>query len=237
MALTSISPDRLSWSSFLSGFQWRQGEHVSLIGPTGTGKSTLAFGLVNWRAGLSPDWHATVLATKARDDVMSTLARQRAWTHTNRWPVPWDVRLAIFQPRWRDRADDRQQRAELSAALTDMFRRGSFAVVVDELSYCCRRLRLDPAFSDFWEQGRSLGNSLVGLTQRPAWVPLLLYSAPEHLFFWRTTDRQDLARIAGIGGLDANVIRSTVASLDRHEVLYVNSREGRLIRTKAPRRF
>jgi hypothetical protein len=172
MALTSISPDRLSWSSFLSGFQWRQGEHVSLIGPTGTGKSTLAFGLVNWRAGLSPDWHATVLA-----------------------------------------------------------------VVVDELSYCCRRLRLDPAFSDFWEQGRSLGNSLVGLTQRPAWVPLLLYSAPEHLFFWRTTDRQDLARIAGIGGLDANVIRSTVASLDRHEVLYVNSREGRLIRTKAPRRF
>ena len=30
------------WGTFLSGFRWNQGEHVSLIGPTGHGKTTLA---------------------------------------------------------------------------------------------------------------------------------------------------------------------------------------------------
>ena len=63
-----------------------------------------------------------------------------------------------------------------------------------------------------------------------------MYSQATHLFFWRTTDRADLGRIGGLGGIDPTLIRMRVAKLRGHECLYVNTRTGELLVTKADRR-
>ena len=33
--------ERVPWNSFLKTFDWKQGEHVAAIAPTGAGKTTL----------------------------------------------------------------------------------------------------------------------------------------------------------------------------------------------------
>lgn len=222
---------------FLEQLRWDQGEHITCIGPTNAGKTTLALELMHHRASLSDAWHGAVICTKPRDRTMTTVARRREWTQVAAWPPPWGTRLTVFWPKWRGRADDHKQRAAIRDALDDMFRRGNLALLVDELGYLCRKLGLANDLRDWWQQGRSVGLSLIGSTQRPAWVPLDLYSAPRHLFMWRTTDRDDLRRIAGIGGLDTEPIRAAVAALPEHHVLYIDSRTGRMVRTLVDRRI
>src|SRR5690349_6421632 len=60
----------VSWDDFYGyfGANWRQGEHVGLIGPTGSGKTTLAMWLLPLRK------YVVVLGTKPRDKTLDELA-------------------------------------------------------------------------------------------------------------------------------------------------------------------
>ncbi len=42
MTETLYQTDYLEWPDFIESFEWQQGEHVSFIGPTGHGKTTMA---------------------------------------------------------------------------------------------------------------------------------------------------------------------------------------------------
>lgn len=222
----------VAWSELLESLaagpdRWRQGEHVSLIGPTGTGKTFAGLQLLELR-----EW-VTVLGTKPRDPTLDQLRRRR-WRVIEEWPPPALAQRVVLWPRWRTPADTPAQRATIHRAFGEMFGAGGWCVFADELSYLSRELRLDSDLRHFWQQGRSMGLSLVGATQRPAWVPLDVYSAATHLFFWRTADDADLRRIGGVGWLSSATIRRAVATLDHrsHQFLYLNSRTGRMVRSR-----
>lgn len=233
---------RVTWDQFVhkmtgrrSPTRWRQGEHLSGIGPTGTGKTTAILELLAARSASAPKWHTCVLATKPADDTLGRLLGKGDFTRVQQWPPHNFDRSVVLWPQWRDIRDFPRQRAVFSDAFQGMFGVGGWCIFADELSYLSRELKLDAWLRSFWQQGRSLNLTLVGATQRPAWVPLDLYSAPTHLMFWRTNDDQDLRRIGGIGGMASNLIRETVATLDHrsNELLYINSRTGEMLRTAA----
>lgn len=214
------APARLSWADFMAGFRWEQGEHISLIGPTGAGKTTLALELLPMRD------FVCVIATKPRDPVVSLL-RQQGYTLLRKWPDHIDHRVTprvILWPRFGKLTDLKAQQRIIHRALGFMFQSGGWTIYLDELSYLTKTLRLESAVSLLLQQGRSLGVSIVAGTQRPAHVPLLIYDQATHLFLWRDNDERNLRRMGGIGGLDAAMIRRTVAGLDLHDVLYVNTR-------------
>src|SRR4030095_14179971 len=71
-------PPLLNWREFLQQFEWRQWEHVSLIGPTGAGKTTLANGILP----LHP--YTIVFATKKKDETVQTLLK-RGYTLMSTW--------------------------------------------------------------------------------------------------------------------------------------------------------
>lgn len=233
--------ERLGWAEFTDRIVWRQGEHVSLIGPTGAGKTTLAYALLPLRR------FATVFGTKPSDSTLEALIRRQDWTRIHEWserpPMidagsgPAPMRLALW-PKFNRMSDAATHRAIFREALHEMFAERSWSMFADEVMYLSNDLGLGPELKQIWRQGRSIKLSLMAATQRPAWVPLELYSQATHLFLWRTTDRRDLERLRDISGpVDARGLMEAVSALDfwKFEVLYVNTRTGEVLITSPPK--
>lgn len=229
-----MSVERLPWGELLDVMDWRQGEHVSLVGPTGTGKSHAALQLIPQRD------YVVAFGTKPLDRTLDRLTAARRpdrFRRVKKWrDVRQRDRRVLLWPPMRGVRDRATQADQFTAALDDCFAQGRWCLFADETAYMCRQLGLADRFTLIWQQGRSIGLSLVTCIQRPAFVPLEAYDAPTHLFFWRDNDERNLRRIGGIGWLDAGTIRQTVARLGQHEALYLNSRTGFQAVTRAPAR-
>jgi hypothetical protein len=206
---------------------------MSLIGPTGSGKTTLARQLLDRRD------YVAALATKPADRTMDGLIRRERYRRIRSWderpPIVGKGQKLVLWPRFRRPEDMVNQQYQLDHALREMFVAGGWCVFADELFYLCKTLRLTSLLETYWTQGRSLGLSLVGGTQRPAHVPLFAYDQATHLFFWRDNDETNLRRVGGLGGMSAKVVRSAVMGLPKHKALYVNTRDGELLVTQSPR--
>lgn len=221
--------ESLGWADFRSSFDWRQGEHVSILGPTKGGKTTLALALVPHRE------HVAVLGTKPRDPALAELVRKHGYRRMQEWaPRPGERRVLLW-PRLTKADDWRSARPVYEHALSRIYESGGWCLYADEARVLCDERRpflgLAPYMRLLWTQGRSLGVSIVAGTQRPAWVPPEMFDQAEHVFMFQDADADNVRKLGGFGGLDARTIRDTVPALGEHEALYVNTRDRRLVRT------
>jgi hypothetical protein len=218
---------QVPWTHFKPVFEkiWKQGEHVSLIGPTGCGKSTLSLAIIPRRNFVA------ILGTKPKDKTLDRLKRQ-GFVRLQDWSPKSTHNKVLLWPTIRSSADLEKQRDIFKHGLDQMFATGNWCVVVDEARYLTEKLKLKTELEVLWMQGRSVGITVVAGAQRPAFVPTEIYDQASHLFFWRDNDELNLKRIGGIGYTDRKLIASTVASLPRHEALYLNTRSGIMLRTK-----
>lgn len=220
---------RIPWDVFVRKLDWRQGEHVGLIGPTGQGKTTMLTALLPFRT------YVAVMATKPRDSTMDELIAS-GYVRFDEWnPVApaRAPRRVIWPSATNIDAEDSQKRV-FKDAYGHIYREGGWCLVVDEGWYLAVVLDMKKELRTVWTQGRSLGISQVVATQRPAWVPTEMFDQSTHLFFWRDNDETNLKRIGGIGFRSSNVIRNVVSNLEQFQCLYVNTRTGEMMRTRAP---
>lgn len=231
MARMATEAPRIPWDIFLTEvFDWRQGEHAALIGPTGQGKTNLLTQLLP----LHP--YVVVFATKPKDESMIRLIHSDEYYPMHRWqsmdPVKFPRRVL-----WPDAMaldSEQKQRDVFRDAMARIYREGGWTVAIDELWYVNNILGLTREIKTFLLQARALGISLLLATQRPAWVPLEVYDQSTHLFFMRDNDETNLKRLSGISFRSADLIRSVIADLDRYQVLYINTRTGQMCRTRSP---
>lgn len=235
--MSDTAVERVEWDAFLSTrFRWEQGEHVTLIGPTGSGKTTLALALLPLRQ------YVIAYGTKPKDRTLDQLVKKDRWRLVRkheRFPkvIPKGRPLrVVFWPQYRTPADEPMQAYEIGSNLHEAFTRGGFCLFIDETWWFTHKLGMKTWLEALWTQGRSIGLSIVAGTQRPTHIPLLAYDQATHVFFWRDNDERNLKRISGMNGLNARLIRDTVATLPHHQVLYVNTRTGAMTVTKAPNR-
>jgi hypothetical protein len=222
---------RVPWDKFVKReFRWEAGEHVGLIGPTGQGKTTMLLNLLP----LHP--FVVVFATKPKDDSMSRLIQQ-GYVKMERWqsmPAK-DTPRRVLWPNARTIDATKRQKEVFRDAFDRIYREGGWTVAIDELWFFVNVLGLDAEVKLYLLQGRSLGISLIAGTQRPAWVPLEVYDQSTHLFFWRDNDGRNLQRLSDINLRSSALIRHIVSNLERHQVLYINTRTGKMIRTRTPK--
>lgn len=231
--------ESLSWEEFLGRFQWNQGEHVGMIGPTGSGKTTLALHLLPMRN------YVTILATKPRDPTLDKFGKALNFRRTEEWrPRHWlgfkrqlDPRKyprRMIWPNAKKLDSIGVQRDAFQDALGHMYVDGGWCVYCDELWVMMKHLGLEKEIKTYLQQSRSLNISLVVATQRPAFIPLEVYDQSTHLFFWRDNDERNLKRISGIGWRSARLIQQAVSELALHDVLYIHTRDGTMIQTRPP---
>lgn len=231
-ARMSTEAPRIPWDEFITThFRWNQGEHVGLIGPTGQGKTTLLTQLLP----LHP--YVVVFATKPKDESMERLIRFGGYEPIREWRSmdPQKFPRRVLWPDAFELDSVGHQRAVFHNAFSRIYREGGWTVAIDELWYVNNILKLEMDVKTYLLQARALGISLLCATQRPAWVPLEVYDQSTHLFFWRDNDETNLRRLSGISFRSADLIRSVVSDLDRFQVLYINTRTGEMLRTRAPK--
>lgn len=230
-AKLSTEAPRTPWDIFQRDiFKWQPGEHVALIGPTGQGKTTMLRNILH----LQP--YVVVFATKPRDSTMDGLIRQ-GYIRMTRWEsiAAQEVPRRVLWPDAKSLNSSDVQREVFSDAMARIYREGGWTVAIDELWYFINELNMAKAVKTYLLQARSLGISLVVATQRPAWVPLEVYDQSTHLMFWRDNDETNLRRLSGISYRSADLIRNIVSDLEQYQVLYVNTRTGEMVRTRAPK--
>lgn len=221
----------LAWPEFLGAFDWRQGEHVTLLGPTGTGKTTCAVQLLHRRA------YVVAVGTKPKDSTFDYLRRHEGFRVVPKLPpvVNKPTRVIVWpKVRTLERTAKVAVADSIRHAMNAAYVAGGWCMFMDELSYLSNTLNLRPEMSDLWDQGRAMDVSIIGTSQRPRHIPLQAYSAATHLFLWHNPDGRDRDRLGELSGVDTDYVKRIVAALPKHHVLYVSTRTGAMSVTLAP---
>jgi energy-coupling factor transporter ATP-binding protein EcfA2 len=212
----AAAPTVIPWEAFSQVFAGahKQGEHVAIVGPTGSGKSVLELELAKiigartTRQGKPAS--VTVLATKPRDDTVAGLG----WPVLKSWPPSYGQEHNIVWPKARTPSTAaRDQRKVFGPLLDAIYHEGGQAVVIDEAAYFERPLPkglgLAPTLEQYWSSARSLKLTLVAATQRPRLVSRSMWSEPSWVFVFRPEDRDDLKRVAELSGRRDEVLELT----------------------------
>lgn len=222
-------PPFVPWGRFLAETNFRQGEHITVVGSTGSGKTTLALRLLPYRK------FTCVLATKNADESLYPKLESDGYVMTDDPELDAETDpLVIFRPKLEAPTAEAQeeQREKFQQVLIGIFNEGGWAVYGDEIRYLSDNLKLKRELELLWLQGRSLGITMVVSTQRPVSIPVVAFESASHLFLFRTTDQANIDRAAEFESANKPLLRYLLPRLPFHEVLYIEARTGRMLRTK-----
>lgn len=231
LAQMATQAPRIPWDEFVAEhFKWLPGEHLAIIGPTGQGKTNLLVNLVPFHP------YTVIFATKPRDKTIDQFIDQgylkmRYWQSIDADQFP----KRVLWPNAEKLGAIVEQQRVFHDAFDKIYREGGWTVVIDELWYMVNVLKLETDIRIYLLQARAMDISLAVATQRPSRVPLEVYDQSTHLFFFRDNDERNLERLSGVNKRSAALIRSVVSNLETHQVLYINTRTGEMLRTRAPK--
>lgn len=223
--------DILEWKNARAAMEWQQGEHVTLIGPTGCGKTTFVNAVLPLRDYL------IFLGTKRKDSTQEFLRSEKNFRYL-RSPSelnPDISRRFVAQATFpKVNADElfELHREFFRAVLMAAYRQGSWTIIVDECRYIADHLKLTKELQLLWLQGRSQGNTLVAGTQRPRYIPLEAYDQATHLVFWRDADESNVKRCAELAGINKDLALEVVPNLGLNQFFYTNTRTGKTFVSK-----
>jgi hypothetical protein len=219
---------RLSRADFLAtGWECGSGEHVTILGPTGSGKTWLGYQLLNECA--TPELPGIVLVMKPRDSTVKKWSKSVGFIIVRNWPPsmsPWKPRKPRGWVLWpRHSFDPDRDNAVMHTifrrAILDSYKKGNRILFGDEVYSLAVELDLVTELVTVWSKGRSMGCGLWCASQKPTHIPLWAYSQADHLFLAYDPDLRARKRFGEIGGVDPKLVEAVVMTLREYEWLYI----------------
>jgi len=217
------------WPEFVAG--WDQGEHVVILGITGSGKTHLALDILEKRVRYRQAF-VMALGTKARDKTL----RDTGWPIVRRWPPTWAQRQTHHIIFWPPYSKPSLAKATTTPILTEMLDEimleGGWTLFVDEMAYLVESLGQRHVLDEYWNGARSSGVSLIAGTQRPTWLARSAVSQVGWVACFRINDLDDRLRAGEIMG-DRRRYAELIGTLsrERHEFLLVRTLTDRCVIT------
>jgi hypothetical protein len=192
--------------------KWKQGEHVIIIGDTGTGKTYLTSKILPIRK------HVIFLRTKPDDIKFDGFKKVASQLGIGGTPFGIDgkkITRWMLQPKFNDFGE---QQREIARAFQMVWVEGGWTLVVDEAYYLTNILKLEKPLNMLMTQGRSKHLTAVVGMQRPAWVSRFTLSQATHAFIFRCEGR-DLISLSQ--ALSPKII-GPVQEFTGHDFVYFN---------------
>lgn len=241
-----LPPDDLApvidWDDFQDLMDWRQNQHVGMVGPTEQGKTNAVYHLLQRRD------YVAYFSIKPHDDTLEAFGKRGGYVRIEDWPpmvkrigrksrpaTPEEMPRRLLWPDATELDSEETQRVVFRKALNDIYASGGWCTVMDDYWYFAHILGFEKDAKKFLMNARSNMIPLVLCLQRPAGSRMVeIFDQATHLFFFRDNDERNLKSISGVGYLAAEPIKAFTANLDRYQMLYINTRTGAMYRTTAP---
>lgn len=193
---------------------WRQGEHISLIGQSGTGKTTLAAKLLDIRG------YVVVTAVKRRDETL-TLFRRKGYKTIGKWPPDYGFNQVILWKQPKSLSDDLgTQRAAIHKMLNAVYLDGGWCVYLDDTGYLASTLRLATDIGVLLNQARSNRVSVVVGMTRPssviARIPKETLNQVRHVLVFKYSNIDEIESCAKVAGISRASMSEIQALLQRY---------------------
>lgn len=233
-------------------WDYRSGDHTTIIGSSGSGKTWLAFRLLKRAA--TPERKVLAMVLKPQDPTVDKFARELRYpvvksyppSRTRQWLLRREPAGYVVWPQPPDSYDPDEYEQELAQvfngtyhhAYSHKIRRRSvpYIMFADETAELAdleeerhgprgkKIIRVSRWINAVHARGRSLGVGQWSCTQRPVGLNLKAYQA-QHIFLAQEPDARNRKRFEEIGGYDSGLIAATTRRLPKYHWLYLRERD------------
>jgi hypothetical protein len=211
--------------------------HVTFIGPTQRGKTTLCFQLLHEVLKRHKKWKVRVLhgKIKGRDHTIADWAKKSNYRVVRSWPPSPAIRPKhwkrntkgyIVRPLRKEESAKEETRI-LKEEFQKTIRSGYHSTgakrdriiitLVDERAQADKDLRMSEELDAPLQRGLP-DNPEWNNIQRGKWVSYHCFDAPEHIFFFKSDDSSNNERYAELGCAEPGVIERVLSKLETKKV-------------------